>query len=151
MQSPSPEEPMYQVPARFRFFENLHIVFWLIKDISWAMLWKPLGMVMIIPTLTLAIKITIQTRYIKSELYHNLAIVCWICANCTWMTFEFFWPEYDYLRYYTAIPFVCGIGFIAYYYLVLLPATSRRPTVIPAVEPVHLTNEPGDSTPMNVD
>ena len=37
------EEPLYQVPARFRFTENLHIVFWLIKDISWAMLWQPLG------------------------------------------------------------------------------------------------------------
>lgn len=120
------EEPVYQVPARFRFSENLHIVFWLIKDISWAMLWKPLGMVMTLPTLLLAVKITIQTRYIKSELFHNLAVLCWICANCSWMTFEFFWPEHDFLRYYTAIPFGLGIGFIAYYYMVLLPASPRR-------------------------
>lgn len=130
MQSPQQEEPVYQVPARFRFLENLHIVFWLIKDISWAMLWQPLGMMMIIPTLVLAIRITIQTRYIKSELYHNLAIVCWICANCTWMTFEFFWPEYDYLRYYTAIPFCVGIGFIVNYYLIHWPTTWKRAVII---------------------
>jgi len=149
MQSQQPEEPVYQVPARFRFLENLHIVFWLVKDISWAMLWQPLGMVMIIPTLALAIRITIQTRYIKSELYHNLAIVCWICANCTWMTFEFFWPDYDFLRYYTAIPFCCGIGFIAYYYLVLLPAKLRRPAEPVPAEAVYLPNEPDTTMPIN--
>src|SRR5690606_26989800 len=127
-------EPVYQVPARFRFSENLHIVFWLIKDISWAMLWKPLGVVMIVPTIVLAVKITVQTRYIKSELFHNLAVLCWISANCTWMIFEFFWPEYDFLRYYTAIPFSLGIGFIAYYYVVLLPASGKRRVVVEKID-----------------
>ncbi len=129
------EEPLYQVPARFRFTENLHIVFWLIKDISWAMLWQPLGMVMIIPTVYLAVRITIQTRYLKSELFHNLAILCWICANCSWMTCEFFWPEYDFLRYYTAVPFGLGMLFIGYYYLVLRPAAWRRAKLIQNLEP----------------
>lgn len=135
MSAPLAEEPLYQVPARFRFTENLHIVFWLIKDISWAMLWQPLGMVMIIPTVCLAVRITIRTRYLKSELFHNLAILCWICANCSWMTCEFFWPEYDVLRYYTAIPFGFGIGFIAYYYLILWPADWRRNKLIRHPEP----------------
>ncbi len=148
MPTHTPEEPVYQVPARFRFLENLHIVFWLIKDISWAMLWQPLGMVMIIPTIVLAIRITIQTRYIKSELYHNLAIVCWICANCTWMTFEFFWPEYDFLRYFTAIPFCCGIGFIAYYYFILLPAKLKQTTELASAEPVYLPSESDTAAPI---
>jgi len=116
-------EAIYEVPARFRFTENLHIIFWLLKDISWAMLWKPLGLLMIVPTLLLAVKITIQTRYIKSELFHNLAVVFWICANCTWMILEFFWPENDQLRYYTAIPFGMGISCIVYYYLILWPSS----------------------------
>lgn len=123
---PTPlNKTLYTVPARFRFTENLHIVFWLLKDISWAMLWKPLGLFMIIPTLLLAVKITIQTRYIKSELFHNLAIVFWICANCTWMILEFFWPEKDGLRYYTAIPFGLGITCILYYYLIILPGSIK--------------------------
>ncbi len=125
----SAESLVYQVPARFRFTENLHIVFWLLKDISWAMLWKPLGLIMIIPTLLLAVKITIQTRYIKSELFHNLAIVFWICANCTWMILEFFWPEQDELRYYTAIPFGMGISCILYYYIVVWPATLKHQVI----------------------
>ena len=83
-------EPMYIIPERFRKVENLHIVFWLIKDLSWAMLWKPLGMVMVVPTVAAAVLITWQTRKIKAELFHNLAVDCWICANAYWMVTEFY-------------------------------------------------------------
>ncbi len=74
-------EEMYQIPARFRRTENLHIVFWLIKDVCWAMLWRPLGIVMIVPTVGAAFLITWQTRHIKAELLHNLAVCFWIIAN----------------------------------------------------------------------
>lgn len=117
---------MYTIPERFRRIENLHIVFWLIKDISWAMLWKPLGLMMLVPTLTVALVITWQTRFIKSELYHNLAVVFWISANGYWMIVEFFWEHLDYLRTYTAIPFGIGIVFIAVYYLIILPREKRK-------------------------
>ncbi|WP_219928772.1 hypothetical protein [Flavobacterium album] len=46
MNNPSnttPSEELYQIPACYRKTENLHIVFWLIKDLCWVMLWKPLG------------------------------------------------------------------------------------------------------------
>lgn len=111
---------MYSIPDRFRKSENLHIVFWLFKDISWAMLWKPIGLAMLAPTLILAIIITIRTRKLKSEFFHNLAVVFWITANGYWMIAEFFWSDHDYLRYYSAIPFVTGIACIAWYYLVEL-------------------------------
>ena len=48
-------EPVYNIPLRYRKMENLHIVFWLFKDIAWCMIWKPLGIAMIFPTLTIAI------------------------------------------------------------------------------------------------
>jgi hypothetical protein len=102
---------MYTIPNQFRRTENMHIIFWLVKDISWAMLWKPIGLIMFIPTLTIAILISWQTRKLLSEFYHNLAIVCWITANGFWMITEFFWSDLDYLRYYTAIPFGIGIIF----------------------------------------
>jgi hypothetical protein len=35
----------YSIPIRFRKMENLHIVFWLLKDLSWCMVWRPLGIV----------------------------------------------------------------------------------------------------------
>jgi hypothetical protein len=115
----------YTIPARFRRIENLHIIFWLIKDISWAMLWKPLGMFMLLPTLGVAIMITWQTRKIISELFHNLAVVFWITANGYWMIIEFFGYD-ETLRIYTSIPFTIGILFIAYYYIFIFPREKRR-------------------------
>jgi len=109
-------EEMYQIPARFRRLENLHIVFWLIKDVCWAMLWRPLGLVMIVPTVGAALLITWQTRHIKAELLHNLAVCFWIIANAYWMITEFFSDD-DSLRYYTVIPFSLGLLVIAYYYI----------------------------------
>lgn len=109
---------LYQIPARYRKIENLHIVFWLIKDLAWAMLWKPLGLFMIIPTVGAALLITWQTREIKSELLHNIAVIFWILANAYWMVTEFF-SKNDNLRYYAIIPFSLGILVIAYYYISL--------------------------------
>jgi hypothetical protein len=35
-------EPVYNIPLKFRKMENLHIVFWLFKDVAWFMIWRPL-------------------------------------------------------------------------------------------------------------
>jgi hypothetical protein len=110
------DERLYSIPRRFRVAENMHIVFWLFKDMSWAMKFRLLGVAAFIPTLALALLITWQTRKIRSELYHNLAVTFWIIANGYWMICEFFWEDLDYLRYFTAIPFSVGIVFVAYYY-----------------------------------
>ena len=80
----------YSIPARFRRMENMHIAFWLLKDISWCMLWKVLGIAMVIPTLSIAIIIAYRTRNLTSELAHNLAVAFWISANSYWMISEFF-------------------------------------------------------------
>jgi len=115
---------MYSIPERFRKIENLHILLWLIKDLCWAMLWKPLGIAMLIPTLTVAILITWQTRHLKSELFHNMAVAFWICANGYWMIIEF-WGYDEELRIYTAIPFSIGLLFIGIYYLGVLPKEKK--------------------------
>lgn len=117
---------LYTIPDRFRKIENLHIVFWLIKDVSWALLWKPIGVIMLVPTLFFAILITWQNRQIVSELYHNLAVIFWITANGYWMIAEFFWPDIDYLRYYASIPFSIGIFIIAIYYLIIVPGHNKK-------------------------
>jgi hypothetical protein len=109
------QEPMYSIPLRYRKTENLHIAFWLVKDLCWVMLWKPLGLIMIIPTIGAALLITWQTRHIFSELLHNIAVALWIVANSYWMVTEFFFED-DSLRYYAVIPFVLGTVVIGYYY-----------------------------------
>lgn len=121
---------LYSIPARFRKIENLHIVFWLLKDVSWALFWRPIGLAMLIPTIAVAIMITYQTRKLASELFHNLAIVFWISANGFWMITEFFWPEKEYLRYYTAIPFSIGLIFIGIYYLIILPREKKKEKLV---------------------
>ncbi|HRE64111.1 MAG TPA: hypothetical protein PKU77_09995 [Ferruginibacter sp.] len=120
-------QPVYNIPLRYRKMENLHIVFWLIKDISWCMIWKPLGILMIFPTLTIAVIIAWRTRRIMSELTHNLAIILWISANSYWMISEFLhfdgYPVYGDIsyKYLAVIPFVLGILILAYYYLWYAP------------------------------
>ena len=121
------KEATYNIPHRFRKIENLHIVFWLIKDISWCMIWRPLGIAMVFPTLIIAIVITIRTRQFMSELCHNVAVTFWIAANAYWMISEFFhfdamivYGDITY-KYLAIIPFSIGILMLAYYYLVWKP------------------------------
>ena len=117
------KEPDYIIPARYRRMENMHIVFWLLKDISWCMVWKPLGIAMIFPTLIISIIIAWRTRQMISELAHNLAITFWISANSLWMISEFFgfdtmhvWRGFN-GKHLALIPFILGIGILFYYYL----------------------------------
>jgi hypothetical protein len=117
------KEKQYIIPDRYRRLENLHIVFWLFKDISWCMIWKELGIIMVIPTLTVAIYISYRTRKITSELAHNLAVAFWISANSYWMISEFFgfdethiWNGYE-GKHLAMIPFLIGVVILAWYYL----------------------------------
>ena len=114
---------VYAIPIRYRKMENLHIVFWLLKDISWCMIWRPLGIAMIFPTLIIAIVIAFRTRQYMSEVCHNVAIVVWISANSYWMISEFLhfdtivlFGQYMY-KHLAIIPFSVGILILAYYYL----------------------------------
>ncbi|MCW3081317.1 hypothetical protein [Segetibacter sp.] len=120
----SNREETYAIPTKFRRIENLHILFWLLKDLSWAMLWKPFALIMIVPTIGAALLITWQTRKIRSELLHNLAVDFWIIANAYWMLTEFYSTN-DNLRFYTIIPFSIGLLIIGYYYVVIKPKEKK--------------------------
>jgi hypothetical protein len=119
----------YAIPMRFRRLENLHILLWLLKDACWAMNLQWLGVLMIVPTLTVALLITWQTRQIRSECLHNLAVIFWITANCTWMIGEFFgWDEgliggYG-LRQIAIVPFSIGLLLLVPYYFARAARTS---------------------------
>ena len=125
-------EALYTIPARYRRMENMHIAFWLMKDISWCMLWRELGIAMIVPTLSVAIWIAWRNRQIKSELAHNLAIVFWISANAYWMISEFF--EFDTVeiwgnftgKHFALIPFSIGALILLYYYIVQRPQERKE-------------------------
>lgn len=117
----------YNIPIKYRKMENLHIVFWLFKDVAWCMMWKPLGLVMIVPTLIISILIAWRTRQYMSELCHNMAITVWITANSYWMISEFAGFDTKHLfgiytyKHLALIPFSIGILFLAFYYLIWKP------------------------------
>ncbi len=125
------KEAVYSIPAQYRRMENMHIVFWLVKDISWCMIWRELGLAMFVPTLVVAIIIAWRTRQLKSELAHNLAIAFWITANGYWMISEFFhFDEYIVYGQWTGkhmalIPFLIGAVILLFYYAVQRPREIR--------------------------
>jgi hypothetical protein len=121
--SPAMTEPLYTIPLARRRTENLHIVFWLMKDISWCLMFRTLGVIMIVPTLGAALYITWRARDMKIDFAHNLAVVFWISANAWWMIAEFF--EFDEIglwhgisgRHFALIPFAIGAAILLYHYL----------------------------------
>jgi hypothetical protein len=123
----SQPQPTYNIPLQYRKMENLHIVFWLFKDVAWCMVWKPLGIIMIVPTLFISIMIAWRTRKMMSELCHNLAITIWITANSYWMISEFAGFDTKHLvgaytyKHLAIIPFTLGILCLAFYYLYYKP------------------------------
>ncbi len=126
---------MYSVPAKFRRMENLHILFWLIKDICWCLSFKPLGIAMIFPTLIMALYITWHNRRRISELAHNLAMALWILANSLWMIFEFAEIDEEF-KYYCLIPFGAGLSILLYYYLLYAPRHRKKMVIAPSPEPI---------------
>jgi len=124
----------YSIPLKYRKMENLHIVFWLLKDIGWCMIWKPLGILMIIPTLLIALIIAYRTRAMISELCHNLAIAFWISANSYWMISEFLGFDtrvvYGWItcKHLALIPFLLGLCCLIYYYLLWKPFHKNEDT-----------------------
>lgn len=96
------------------------------------MIWKTLGIIMIVPTLSIALVIAWRTRQLKSELAHNLAIALWISANSYWMISEFFgfdevpvWNGFE-GKHLCLIPFVAGSLILLYYYAVQRPKEVRE-------------------------
>ncbi|MFM1744491.1 MAG: hypothetical protein RLZZ630_428 [Bacteroidota bacterium] len=107
------------ISHRIRSYENLHIVLWLLKDTCWVLDYKIPGLVMIVPTIAVALFITWLSRSSTAELAHNMAVVCWICANSVWMVGEFFYN--DTLRPYATFFFVLGLVMVAAYYGIIRP------------------------------
>ena len=101
--------------TRIRSTENLHILLWLIKDTCWVQDYHVLGLIMIVPTITVAVFLTARTRKIKEEFIHNLAIVFWLCANSVWMIGEFFYN--DTTRPYALVFFGLGLITLALHYI----------------------------------
>lgn len=96
--------------------DNFHIVLWLLKDVFWVKELQLWGVLMIIPTVGVAIVLTIQSIIHKQGLYSNFAILCWMVADSTWMADEFFLLDIQWL---TLSLFCLGIFAMIYSYVVV--------------------------------
>ena len=103
------------VNPAIRKIENVHIGFWLLKDIGWIQDLHILGITMVIPTLLIAIWLTWHTRSDSGECAHCAAVVCWITANAIWMVGEFFYN--DTTRPIASIFFGIGVVILAWHYI----------------------------------
>jgi hypothetical protein len=99
---------------QIRYLENVHIPLWLLKDTCWLMEWKWAGVLMIIPTVTVAVYIAYITRN-TSDKWMNLSILCWISANSWWMWCELFNHVEE--KNLAALPFITGMVFTAVYFM----------------------------------
>lgn len=99
---------------KIRLVENLHIILWLIKDTCWLLEFKIGGIIMIIPTVFVALYLAWKTRYEMSLLLPNLAVCFWIFANVSWMLGEFF--DFNHVPY-ALTSFSIGIVAISLYIL----------------------------------
>lgn len=111
--------------ADIRKLENLHVVLWLLKDVSWCSDWHLVGLAASVPTIILAARIWWISRHSFSEMAHNGAVCLWICANITWMIGEFFYQ--DMTRPFAKIFFFLGVLMLVFYYL--WSAINRRPAL----------------------
>ena len=130
------QQDYYNIPIKYRRMENLHIVFWIFKDIGWCMGFSLLGITMIVPTIIISIIIAWRTRQIVSELCHNLAITVWISANSFWMCSEFFGVDHIAIgfglnvKHLAMIPFMIGVMILAYYYIWYKPRHKEDPQTL---------------------
>lgn len=104
--------------------ENLHILFWLVKDLCWCLVFRGLGIAMVIPTFSIAVYIAVKsfTKSI-SDFVHNMAVLCWITANSIWMITEFYKMEDNFFdtglkgKYVATFFFATGIIIPLFYYV----------------------------------
>jgi hypothetical protein len=76
---------------------------------------KTPGMIMIVPTIAMAIYLCFISRKDQKEFYHSLAVCFWIAANASWMIGEFYFN--DGIRPLAFSFFALGLFSIAFYYL----------------------------------
>lgn len=106
--------PPTQIISRYRWIENGHIFLWIIKDTCWAFEYRAGGMLMIIPTVSIALYILWRSRHIVTEFVHNIAVCLWLFANSIWMLGEFFDKD---TRNYAIMLFAIGLVILTIHYL----------------------------------
>jgi hypothetical protein len=115
--------------SKTKHYENLHIPLWLLKDTCWMLHWKVLGVTMIVPTVLVAIIITVKSwREKDDEFWINFAILFWISGNSYWMLCEFY--NHEELKDFAGLAFVSGMISVGYFYLKYFSGKNSKKDVL---------------------
>ncbi len=104
-----------EIARKIRGTENLHILLWIVKDTCWVQDYRVAGVIMIVPTIGVALFLMMMSRPQREEFIHNVAICFWLCANSVWMIGEFFYN--DGTRPWAMFFFGLGLVTLAVHYL----------------------------------
>jgi len=107
--------------------ENLHLPLWLAKDTCWSLQLKVPGMILVMPTLGLAIYLAWRTRKQIADFLPNLAICLWITANSIWMADEFFDLG---IKSISALFFIAGLGVILFWVVRYFPGLWKKAKIL---------------------
>jgi uncharacterized membrane protein (GlpM family) len=118
--------------ASLRANENVQVVLWLLKDLCWLMEYRVAGLLMVAPTVAMAVHIAWRSRADQQDLFHALAVILWIMANSTWMLGDFFFGGHGHGL--AQALFLTGLGILGFYHLILGPSIRRRTGKDPATQ-----------------
>jgi hypothetical protein len=108
--------------------ENIHIYFWICKDLGWILNNKVLGMTFGTITLLWVLVLTYHAICKKNyeDLYFILSMFLWLGANYIWMLGNLIYDT-DVFRFGASCIMMCGIVTIAFYFCFLKNKTIFQP------------------------
>ena len=80
-----PRWPMFF--KTWREYENIHILFWLGKDVAWINLIPSMWVIFLVPTFGIAwdmVFVTFWKKHLMIDHAHNVTILIWVMANAIW-------------------------------------------------------------------
>ena len=117
----SPNPVYYSIPSQLRRMENMHILFWLLKDISWCLNFKVLGVLMKYPSTYFSV----EKEHAYNELQKRTDLIVYNKDLKPWMICEFTGIDETPIiggfdgRHLALIPFSIGLFILLYYYIFL--------------------------------
>ncbi len=82
----------------WRDYENIHIFFWLGKDVAWNGLIQPMWVIFVIPTFLVALDFVITSlfnKYTVIDHAHYVSVMLWVMGNAIWACGELWFANYD--------------------------------------------------------
>lgn len=91
-------KPRFTYFRNFRQYENIHMFFWLAKDLAWNETNISLWLLFLIPTILVSTDyfiIALSGKNTIIDVAHYTSTIIWVIGNIVWALGEFFYDDYD--------------------------------------------------------